>query len=101
MSTALNAINGTAYELAEAKAQKCAREVVNLAVEIEKIAGHLECQLSASYDRESDSPYSYAVNQQLIDETQSARQLADIVRDISQRWIRAGEEMRWHNQEAD
>jgi len=37
----------------------------------------------------------------MIDETQNARQLADIVIDIARQWNRTGEEMRWHNQEVD
>lgn len=97
MAADLNEVKGTAFQLAEAKAKKIASDIINLAAELEDIAKHLECQLSACYDKESESPYAYAVNQRMIDETQSARKLADIVRDISQRWIRAGEEMRWHS----
>ena len=101
MATGINETKGTAFQLAEEKARKMASATAHLAAELDEIAKQLECQLSACYEKENESPFAYAVNQRMIDETQNARQLADIVIDITRQWNRAGEEMRWHNQEVD
>ena len=94
METDTNETKGTVFQLGQEKAQKMASATVHLAAELDEIAKQLECQLSACYEKESESPYAYAVNQRMIDEAQHARKLADIVFDIARQWNRAGEEMR-------